>query len=145
MRAASAAGLHETALDAAERSGLVSVTAGRIVFRHPLVRSALHGAATLSDRRQAHRALAAVLSGEQQDDRRVWHQALAAMTPNEVVASRTGGLSGACAAHALRTRRLRQRLSARLSSRRRTADRIRRLAAAADAAWAAAILTELAL
>jgi DNA-binding CsgD family transcriptional regulator len=136
LSAATEAGLHEAALDAAERSGLVSVTAGRIMFRHPLVRSALHGAATLSERRHAHRALAAVLSGEQQGDRRVWHQALAALTPDEVVATElqaSAERARARAAHASAATAFIR--SSELSA--EDGGRIRRLAAAADAAWAA--------
>ncbi|HET9763720.1 MAG TPA: BREX system ATP-binding domain-containing protein [Casimicrobiaceae bacterium] len=136
LSAATAAGLHEAALDAAERSGLVSVTAGRITFLHPLVRSALHEAATLSERRHAHWALAAVLGGEQQRDRRVWHQALAALTPDELVAGEleaSAERARARAAHASAATACVR--SAELSV--EDTDRIRRLAAAADAAWAA--------
>jgi DNA-binding CsgD family transcriptional regulator len=136
LSAATAAGLHEAALDAAERSGLVSITAGRIVFRHPLVRSALYGAATLSERRRAHRALAAVLSGDQQDDRRVWHQALAALAPDEDVATEleaSAERARSRAAHASAATAFFR--SAELSA--EGAGRIRRLAAAAAAAWAA--------
>ena len=135
VSAATEAGLHEAALDAAERCGLVSVRAGRIVFRHPLVRSALHGAATLSERRHAHRALATVLSGEQQDDRRVWHQALAALVPDEVLATEleaSAERARARAAHA--SAAIAFIRSSELSA--EDGGRIRRLAAA-DAAWAA--------
>ena len=50
---------------------------GGVEFRHPLVRSALLESATHSQRRAAHAALAAALSGDEHADRRVWHQALA--------------------------------------------------------------------
>src|ERR671923_1742921 len=68
--AAGEAGVGADALDSAERAGLLRVVGGGIVFRHPLVRSALLDASTLSQRRGAHAALAAVLSGDEDADRR---------------------------------------------------------------------------
>jgi DNA-binding CsgD family transcriptional regulator len=66
-------------------SGLGTLEAGRFQFRHPLIRSAVHQAATHEQRRQAHAALARTLAGE--PDRAVWHQAAAAQRPDESVAS----------------------------------------------------------
>ena len=43
----------------AERSGLLSVRGGTCELRHPLVRSAVYDAATSTERRRVHRALAA--------------------------------------------------------------------------------------
>ena len=75
------------ALDAAERPDLIRSSGGRIVFRHPLVRSALLDGATLNERQLAHMALADALAGEENADRRVWHQAMATLSPDEEVAA----------------------------------------------------------
>ncbi|MGA6159667.1 AAA family ATPase [Stenotrophomonas sp. NPDC087984] len=72
------------ALDPAERSGLVRVADGRVLLRHPLVRSAVYHAASFHERRQAHLALAAALAEE--PDRRAWHLAAAATGQDPEVA-----------------------------------------------------------
>ena len=69
----------------AERSGLVSVDT-RLRFRHPLVRSAIYRDAVPSQRRQAHAALADVISGRLADEHRAWHHAHATEAPSEGVA-----------------------------------------------------------
>jgi DNA-binding CsgD family transcriptional regulator len=54
-------------------------------FRHPLVRSAIAQSAFAEERRAAHQAFAATLSGD--PDRAVWHRALAASTAQESLAA----------------------------------------------------------
>jgi DNA-binding CsgD family transcriptional regulator len=70
----------------AELAGLVRVSegTGRLVFCHPLTRSAIVELSTSGDRRRAHRALADQL--ENQPERQVWHLAEAAPGPDEKVA-----------------------------------------------------------
>ena len=70
----------------AEQSGLVRVNegTGRLVFRHPLTRSAIVDLSTSGDRRRAHRALADQLAD--QPERQAWHLAEAASEPDERVA-----------------------------------------------------------
>ncbi|MEV8631272.1 AAA family ATPase [Streptosporangium sp. NPDC051023] len=71
----------------AERAQLVSVddTTARIIFRHPLIRSALVGRSTHEERRDAHLALAAALV--QDHERRAWHLADAVTGRDESVAA----------------------------------------------------------
>ncbi len=70
----------------AEHRRLVHVDeiTGRLVFRHPLTRSAVMELATSDQRRSAHRALAGQLGD--QPERRAWHLAQAAIGPEEQVA-----------------------------------------------------------
>jgi DNA-binding CsgD family transcriptional regulator len=85
-RAAERLGIDSSAAAAAESAGLIELGV-RVRFRHPLVRSAAYRAASLEDRRQAHRALAAVIDSELDPDRRAWHRAQAAVGPDEEVAA----------------------------------------------------------
>jgi DNA-binding CsgD family transcriptional regulator len=137
MRASGEAGLPADALDAAERDGLLRIADGAVEFRHPLVRSALLASSTHSQRRAGHAALAAALIADHDADRRVWHQALASASADEEVAaaleasarryeSRAGHASAATAFAR----------AAELSG--SDDNRMRRLAAGAQAAWAAA-------
>jgi DNA-binding CsgD family transcriptional regulator len=87
LRAAAGLQLPPDALDPAQQAGLIRVTGATITFRHPLVRSALYQAATLSQRQRVHVALAEALSGEENTDRRVWHLAMATFTGDEEVAA----------------------------------------------------------
>jgi DNA-binding CsgD family transcriptional regulator len=85
-RAAQQLGIPETAAHAAESEGLLTLD-GTVAFRHPLVRSAVYGAAEPNERREAHRALADATDPQIDPDRRAWHRAQAASVPEEKVAS----------------------------------------------------------
>jgi DNA-binding CsgD family transcriptional regulator len=87
LRAAATLHLPADALDPAQQAALTQITGSAIRFRHPLVRSALYQAATLSQRQRVHAALAGALSGEENTDRRIWHQAMATLTGDEEVAA----------------------------------------------------------
>ncbi|ATL25058.1 AAA family ATPase [Streptomyces formicae] len=77
----------EGVLDAIEASGLARWdAAGRLVFRHPLVRSAVIAAVPDAERRSAHRSLAERL--REDDPRRLLHEASAAEGPDERLAAR---------------------------------------------------------
>jgi DNA-binding CsgD family transcriptional regulator len=76
-RAAARLGTDLSALADAESAGLLTLHAGVVEFRHPLARSAIYAEAALSQRRDAHRALAAALP-DRDIDRRAWHLAAAA-------------------------------------------------------------------
>ncbi|MEW2512929.1 hypothetical protein [Streptomyces sp. NPDC046870] len=56
----------------------------RLLFRHPLITSAVVAAATSRARRAAHRALARVLAAK--PERRAWHLGEATLQPDEEVA-----------------------------------------------------------
>jgi DNA-binding CsgD family transcriptional regulator len=126
-------GLSVAALEPAEANGLLTLEAGVVAFRHPLIRSAIYQAADASERRGAHRALAGALEGA---DRGAWHLAAAAVGPDAdaaaalervaKAATRRAGYAAAAAAY---------ERAARLSK--LTEDKLRRLSAAADAAWLA--------
>jgi DNA-binding CsgD family transcriptional regulator len=83
-RACASLDVDADALAEAEDEGLVSVTAGRITFRHPLVRAAVYSRAGARERRAAHRAVADALP-EDDSDRRAWHLAEAVWQPDERV------------------------------------------------------------
>ena len=85
-RAAQQLGIPETAGHAVESEGLLMLDGG-VVFRHPLVRSAVYGAAEPNERREAHRALADATDPQLDPDRRAWHRAHATSAPDEGVAT----------------------------------------------------------
>ncbi|MFD1271141.1 AAA family ATPase [Streptomyces kaempferi] len=88
-RAAARLGIGGSAAAAAEADGLLSIGT-RVVFRHPLVRSAVYHAVPPSQRRAAHRALADV-TGPSEPDRRAWHRAQAAVGFDEEAAAELEG------------------------------------------------------
>jgi len=85
LRAAELLGLEADRGAPAEAAGLIDIGA-RVRFRHPLVRSAAYRAASVPDRRDAHRALADATDPQLDPDRRAWHRAHAAARFDETVA-----------------------------------------------------------
>jgi DNA-binding CsgD family transcriptional regulator len=79
-------GLGPGAAAAAEAEQLVSF-GSRVVFRHPLVRSAIYRAAPMAERRAVHQALAQATDPRDDPARRAWHRAQAAPGPDEDVAA----------------------------------------------------------
>jgi DNA-binding CsgD family transcriptional regulator len=84
-RAAATLGVEGQAGEPAAREQLLEIGA-QVRFRHPLVRSAAYRAASLTDRRAVHGALAAATDPATDPDRRAWHRAHAALAPDEEVA-----------------------------------------------------------
>jgi DNA-binding CsgD family transcriptional regulator len=126
--------LDVSALQEAEAAGLIAVADGRLSFRHPLVRSAVHNAADPAERREVHAAWAQTLADD--SDERAWHLGLAAFGPDDSAADALAAAAvrarerGAYAAAALTAER-----AARLTTGETT--RARRLLEAASNAWIA--------
>jgi DNA-binding CsgD family transcriptional regulator len=106
---AAAARMLGTAIDVSALAPAVAaglVEAQGMAFRHPLIRSAMHHAATAVERQAAHAALASALQG--QPDRQAWHRAAATAGFDERAAQdldstagrarRRGGVAAALAA-----------------------------------------------
>jgi DNA-binding CsgD family transcriptional regulator len=85
-RAAEHLGIGSDAVRPAEAAGLLELRA-QVRFPHPLVRSAVYGAADPSDRRDVHMALADSTDPAVDPDRRAWHRAHATASPDEAVAA----------------------------------------------------------
>jgi DNA-binding CsgD family transcriptional regulator len=84
-RAATELGIAAEAIGVAEAAGVIEL-GSRVVFRHPLLRSAIYRAAPVDERRRVHRALAAATAADADPDRRAWHRAHATIEPDEDVA-----------------------------------------------------------
>jgi predicted ATPase len=84
--AAQRLGVGSDAAAPAAAAGLLDIDS-RVVFRHPLVRSAIYRAASPVERREVHRALADATDRQLDPDRRAWHLAEAAQGPDEDVAA----------------------------------------------------------
>jgi ATP/maltotriose-dependent transcriptional regulator MalT len=128
-------GLELEDLGAAERAGLVTVSAAGVRFASPLLRSAVYADAGFIGRRTAHARLAEAFSGRH-PDRWAWHRAAVADTADPVLADELER-------SAQRAER-RAGYAATASALERAAEltvgetlRRRRLVAAAGAAWTA--------
>jgi DNA-binding CsgD family transcriptional regulator len=73
-QAAAQLGISPDAAAGATAAGLVDFRA-QVRFGHPLVRSAVYGAASPEQRQRVHRALAEATDPERDPDRRAWHRA----------------------------------------------------------------------
>ncbi len=103
-RACRTLGTDAAALEEAEAAGLLTLSAGRLAFRHGLVRSAVYAEASPGERRAVHHALAAALTGPggagdsgstlAEADRRAWHLAEAALEADEPTAAALAAAAG---------------------------------------------------
>jgi DNA-binding CsgD family transcriptional regulator/tetratricopeptide (TPR) repeat protein len=105
-RAAGRLAIGAGAAGPATEAGLAEFGA-RVLFRHPLVRSAAYRSASVQTRQELHGALAEATDPAVDPERRAWHRAQAAPGPDEKVAAelercagraqRRGGLAAAAA------------------------------------------------
>lgn len=119
-------------LEPLESTGLVGAYGGGLRFRHPLVRSAVEGAATTAEWTNAHLALAAVVPDPA---RAAWHRASATVEHSEAVAAELDAAAGRARRRGAQPEAVRayERAAAISPG---PAERARRLAAAAEAARA---------
>lgn len=80
------------ALTPAVSARLIDLSPTDVRFRHPLIRSAIRQSASLSDRLEGQRALAAVLGHD--PDRHAWHRASSVIGRSEDVAAELEALAG---------------------------------------------------
>jgi DNA-binding CsgD family transcriptional regulator len=135
LRALASMGLAASDLELGEDAGLLTLADGRLEFRHPLVRSSVYHTAPASERRAAHRALAAAC-GDEGPEECAWHLAAAALGPDEEIAAaleRSAVATARRSGHAGAATTLER--AARLSPDEDA--RLRRLYEAANAAWEA--------
>ena len=92
-RAAGLLGIEARAQVAAEETGLMQI-GDRVVFRHPLVRSAVYRAASPEARRTVNGALADATDPLADPERHAWHRAQAVLGPDEEVAAELDRLAG---------------------------------------------------
>ncbi len=85
--AAAQLGMRMSDLAPAETAGLLRVDPESIVFRHPLVRTAVYRDAPFTERERAHRGLAIAAEHEGSPDRAAWHRAAATVGKDEQVAA----------------------------------------------------------
>ena len=107
-RAAARLGISDDAAAPATSAGLIEFGA-QVRFLHPLVRSAVYGAAGSEERQRVHRALAEATDAAVDPDRRAWHRAQATAGLDEDVAAELersagraqarGGLAAGAAFH----------------------------------------------
>lgn len=133
--AASRVGLSDNDIDPLERVGLVTVHAGNVHIRHPLIRSVAYRSAGLARRSAFHRALADAATDPLQA---AWQRSAAVYGPDGAVAAELEAVAvrahdrGACAEAAAAWRR-----AAELSPDPR--DRVRRLVRAVEPACLAGL------
>jgi hypothetical protein len=84
-RAAGRLGIDTSARGPAESAGLLAIDR-RVRFLHPLVRSAVYGAAKPQAQRRVHNALADATDPDAEPDRRAWHRVEGAAEPDEDIA-----------------------------------------------------------
>ena len=88
-------------LDEAEQAGIVVLREAQVEFAHPLLRAVCYHAATASERRAVHRALATALA-DRAPTRSLLHLAAATVDPDERVAAALAAVatSGPSVSHA---------------------------------------------
>jgi DNA-binding CsgD family transcriptional regulator len=92
-RAAARLGIGTWAATPAAEAGLVEF-GSRVLFRHPLARSAAYRAASRQEKQDVHSALGEETDPESDPDRRAWHLAQAAPGPDENVAEELARSAG---------------------------------------------------